>query len=287
MAVSYDEIKQRIARLCTPPELEQIDIDRVVIQTINGIYDGISTSELDDLSARICASLQSVHFLYDMLAARILVSNIAKNVRGKMHPLGHASTFSGKTAFVAEHSDSTLSGTYVAFVAEHAAALDAAVRYELDATHSYFSLRTLEKSYLMRVEGACVETPQDMWMRVAVTVGAPDVDVVCRVYASMAKGEYTHATPTLFNAGMRVQQCSSCYLLGTDDALSAIFKTLGDCAQISKWAGGIGMHVSNVRAKGSRIASTNGTSDGIIPMLKVFNECARYCNQSGLSLIHI
>ena len=282
LAVSYDEIKQRIDRLCDAGELQRIDIDRVVIQTINGIYDGISTSELDDLSARICASLQSVHYLYDVLAARILVSNIAKNVKGRIALAGYAPTFSGKTAYVAAGAGSTLSDAHVAFVAEHAAMLDAAIRYELDATHSYFSLRTLEKSYLLKgPDGACVETPQDMWMRVAVAVGAPDVETVVRVYESMACGEYTHATPTLFNAGMKVQQCSSCYLLGTDDSLSGIFKTLADCAQISKWAGGIGLHVSNVRAKGSRIASSNGTSDGIVPMLKVFNECARYCNQSG------
>ena len=426
--VSYDEIKKRISRLCDAEMLAAIDIDRVVIQTINGIYDGISTAELDDLSARICASLQSVHFVYDALAARILVSNIAKNVRKRLADAGgFADSFSGKTAYAAAHAESTLDPAYVAFVAANAAELDAAMRYERDATHhSYFSLRTLEKSYLMRIDGQCVETPQDMWMRVAVVVGGPDA---ANVYDDMSRGDYTHATPTLFNAGMRVQQCSSCfvagtevptvnagvkriedvaigdvvrthtgavmpvsqlhrnaragrallavavrgeapvvatvdhrfwamsstdvtaaaswvradelivgahmvataiagggvvfvhidsvaprvpavesddvvytlgveedhsyavgrgglvaqncYLLGTDDSLSGIFKTLADCAQISKWAGGIGLHVSNVRAKGSRIASTNGTSDGIVPMLKVYNECARYCNQSG------
>lgn len=284
--VSYDEIKQRIARLCDPDMLTRIDIDRVVIQTINGIYDGISTAELDDLSARICASLQSVHHLYDALAARILVSNIAKNVRKRLADAGFAATFSGKTAYAHAHAESTLDPAYVAFVARHAERLDALIRYDRDATHhTYFSLRTLERSYLMRIDGQCVETPQDMWMRVAIVVGTSfgfaAIDEVAEVYRAMSSGEYTHATPTLFNAGMCVQQCSSCYLLGTDDSLSGIFKTLSDCAQISKWAGGIGLHVSNVRAKGSRIASTNGSSDGIVPMLKVYNECARYCNQSG------
>lgn len=162
--VSYDEIKQRIARLCDAGMLSPktgIDIDRVVIQTINGIYDGISTAELDDLSARICASLQSVHHLYDALASRILVSNIAKNVRKRLADAGFADSFSGKTGYTAAHAESTLAPGYVAFVAEHAAELDACMRYERDAeNHSYFSLRTLERSYLMRVGGQCVETPQ-------------------------------------------------------------------------------------------------------------------------------
>lgn len=450
--VSYNAISERLLRLCDEQMRAQIDIDRVVIQTIGGIYDGITTAELDDLSSRICASLQSVHFLYDVLAARILSSNLAKGIRGRLEhdqlPDGAtrkrlAATFSGKTAYVASHADSTLDPGYVAFVAANAGALDALVDYSADGRLSYFSLRTLEKSYLMRIDGLVVESPQDMWMRVAVAVARPraeedrtDADAmadVARVYGAMAAGDYTHATPTLFNAGMRVQQCSSCfvadtevvtvnagikkiqdveigdlvvthlgnvkpvtqlhrnplgdrrlrriqvagartsrvgraaevvatedhrfwaspegdeaarwiradalipgwhrvvssdpacpgevlsnvvddglglgpdsvvytlgveddhsypvgalglfaencYLLGTDDSLEGIFKTLGDCAQISKWAGGIGLHVTNVRAKGSRIASTNGTSDGIIPMLKVYNETARYCNQSG------
>jgi len=286
LEVSFDEIKKRIARLCSPDDLAQIDVDRVVIQTVNGIYDGISTRELDDLSARICASLQSVHYLYDALAARILVSNLAKGVRGTLEAAGFPPTFSGKTAFAAAHAASTLDPAYAAYVAENAEALDATMRYDLDAELSYFSLRTLEKSYLMRIGDVVIESPQDMWMRVAVTVaGALEKDgrlkSIVEVYCAMARGDYTHATPTLFNAGMKVQQCSSCYLLGTDDSLTGIFKTLADCAQISKWAGGIGLHVTNVRAKGSRIASTNGVSDGIVPMLKVYNECARYCNQSG------
>ena len=231
MAVSYDEIKERIARLCSAAELEKIDVDRVVIQTINGIYDGISTSELDDLSARICASLQSVHYLYDTLAARILVSNITKNLVFGNKRGASLGTFSARTAHVAAGPDSTLSDSYVEFVRANAAELDAAIQYELDSTHSYFALRTLEKSYLMRSEGAIAETPQDMWMRVAVTVAAPVVEDVVKVYGSMSRGEYTHATPTLFNAGMRVQQCSSCFAAGTEVAtVNAGVKRIEDVA---------------------------------------------------------
>jgi ribonucleoside-diphosphate reductase alpha chain len=197
--------------------------------------------------------------------------------------------FSVKVAYVAEKCV-TLSPAFVAFVAKHAAALDGMIRYERNATnHTYFSLRTLERSYLISVDGLCIESPQDMWMRVAVAINMSDEDedvetVLARIqacYEAMSTGMYTHATPTLFNAGMRVQQLSSCYLAGTSDDLSGIYETLADCAQISKWAGGIGLHVSNVRAKGTVIKSTNGTSDGIIPMLQVFNSTARYCNQSG------
>lgn len=303
LEVSYDEINQRIARLCGGPveadRWSEIDIHKVVIQTISGIYDGITTAELDDLSARICANLQSFHYLYDVLASRILTSNLAKNARVRLEDTADGSsidpTFSGKTLFIAASPSSTLNAAYVAFVRAHAKTLDSFVDYGRDSLLSYFAIRTLEKSYLMRLDGQVLESPQDMWMRVAVAVSMPskpvsDLDeaetkdalaTIERVYNSMSLGDYTHATPTLFNAGMKVSQLSSCFLLGIDDSLDGIFKTLGDCAQISKWAGGIGIHVSNIRAKGARIASTNGTSDGIIPMIKVFNETARYCNQSG------
>lgn len=282
--VSYDAIMHRISRLCSPDELAGVDIDTVVIQTIQGIYDGITTEELDDLSSRICASLQSHHFYYDSIASKILLSNMSKTVSHRFA----VATFSEKIAFYSRSHAGVLHTDFVEFVRAHAAALDAMVRYERDAQYTYFSVRTLQRSYLMKVDGTCLESPQDMWMRVSVALwmgGGDSAEVrlgkIEQCYTSLSRGLYTHATPTLYNAGMRVQQCSSCYLLGTCDSLDGIFKTLGDCAQISKWAGGIGLHVSNVRAKGSRIRSTDGVSDGLVPMLKVFNECARYCNQSG------
>jgi ribonucleoside-diphosphate reductase alpha chain len=289
--VSYDEIKKRILRLCSAEESLQVDIDKVVIQTINGIYDGITTWELDDMSARVCAALQSTHYAYDILAAKITVSNMAKSVRRKLADAGMSHTFSHKVAFIRSRLPATYNAAFFSFVIKNADTLDAMLAYERDATHSFFALRTMERSYLMRVDDLCIESPQDMWMRVAVAINVDPAnepyepeEVLANIracYDQMSTGMFTHATPTLFNAGMRFQQCSSCYLLGTDDSLSGIFKTISDAAQISKWAGGIGIHVSNVRARGTKIKSTNGTSDGIIPMLKVYNEMTRYCNQAG------
>lgn len=236
VAISYDEIKTRIAALCSDEELATLDIDKVVIQTIDGIYDGIPTSELDELSARVCANMQSTHFLYDALAARILSSNWHKNVRRKLAEAGRASTFSGKVAHLDASSPGALDEAFVAFVTANAEALDSLPDYARDASHSYFALRTMERSYLMRDSaGACIETPQDMWLRVSVAIhaptateggAAPQADVIERIrdcYGAMSRGFFTHATPTLFNAGTR-RNLASCYLLGTDDSLAGIYK---------------------------------------------------------------
>lgn len=291
--ISYDEIKHRIETLCTDEERKHLDIDKIVIQTINGIYDGITTSELDELSAGVCANLQSLHYLYDSLAGKILASNSHKNVRRLLAAAGFAScTFSNKIAYMEAANPGTFNTTFLSFVQRFASELDTTVDYGRDLLHNYFSIRTLQRAYLMQVKDQVVETAQDMWMRVAVAVhckppaGAADSAEVAlalakECYEAMSRGLYTHASPTLFNAGTAYEQMSSCYLLGTEDSIGGIFKTISDSAQISKWAGGIGVHVSNIRSKGSRITSTNGRSDGIIPMLKVYNETARYCNQSG------
>lgn len=295
--ISYDEIKSRIARLCGPDECtSNLDLDQVVIKTIQGIYDGITTSELDDLSARMSASLQSSHYGYDDLAGRIVLSNLRKNAAHVVQQ----DAFSAKIAFIERTDPGTFDDAFLTFVSRHASTLDAFIDHSRDNSYNYFAARTLERAYLMRVRvsgdspaAMIIETPQDMWMRVAVALHCPRrrgdkyedddeaLSTIRRCYDAMSRGLYTHATPTLFNAGTTHQQLSSCYLLGIEDSLGGIYGTLADCAQISKWAGGIGLHVSNVRAKGSTIHSTKGTSDGIVPMLKVFNETARYCNQSG------
>lgn len=274
-------------------DMASLDIDEIVIDTIKGIFDGITTAQLDDMSARVCVSLQSKNHAYDTLAGRIVMSNIHKTVGHALSfPKGVHVPFSVKVAYIADRLPGTYHPRFLAFVEKHSARLDAMSDYERDYNYNYFSVRTMEKSYLLKVDDVCIESPQDMWMRVAVAINCggdaqhrDDRDdrlrSVWACYDMMSRGLFTHATPTLFNAGTRFEQMSSCYLLGTDDSLEGIYDTLADCAQISKWAGGIGIHVSNVRAKGSRIASTNGYSDGIIPMLKVFNETARYCNQSG------
>lgn len=289
--VKYDKIKSRLLALCEgDAEMEGLDLDQIVIRTIQGMYDGITTAELDDMSARICCSLQSADPAYDVLAGRILTSNIHKTADKTLAtPDGARTRFSAKTQYIYSQSPNLLNDAYVAFVHAHADALDAAIDYTRDYTYNYFSVRTMQRGYLLRVNDVCVESPQDMWMRVSVAVNLADarsgveekLDRIRECYGAMADGLFTHATPTLFNAGSRFEQLSSCFLLGTEDSLDGIYRTLSDCAQISKWAGGIGLHVSDVRAKGSRIRSTNGCSDGLVPMLKVFNETARYCNQSG------
>lgn len=287
--ISYDEIKHRICTLCTEEEQKVLDLDKVVIQTINGIYDGITTSMLDELSASVCANMQSVHYLYDALAGKILASNMHKNVRRLLASHGLPATFSGKIKFIEGRHPNTFNDRFLALVNDQASRLDDMVQYNRDYTHNYFSTKTLQRSYLLQVDNQVIETAQDMWMRVAVAIHCWDdtldtdyvMSIISECYESMSLGFFTHASPTLFNAGTKYEQMSSCYLLGTRDSIDGIFKTISDCAMISKWAGGIGVHVSNIRAKGSRINSTNGRSDGIIPMLKVYNETARYCNQSG------
>lgn len=291
VVINFEAIKCRLLDLCSPEERSALDIDLVVIKTIPGIEDNITTSRLDELSAMICASLQSSHYMYDTLAGKILVSNLHKNVRRIVGSESPAS-FSTKLAYIADCHPGLLNRHIVGFVAAYAKELDAMLDYGCDDGISYFSFRTLEKAYLLRANDDVIEAPQDLFMRVAVALYTPRPDDAARpladvladirtVYGQLSRGWYTHATPTLFNAGMKHEQMSSCYLLGMEDSLHGIYKTLGDCAQISKWAGGIGIHVSNIRAKGSTIKSTHGKSDGIVPMLKVFNETARYCNQSG------
>lgn len=299
--VSYDKIQERLQALCArgPRDADSIDddtsgidVDEVVLGTVKGMYDGVTTSELDDMSARVCDSLRSKFHGYDVLAGRIAISNLHKTSAHALEKNGAGTCFSAKM----RHLRASLSPAFAACVERHAATLDAMLDYERDYGYNYFSVRTMERMrYLLcAADGTVIESPQDMWMRVSVAVCLSELlheeeeermaaafARVRAVYDGMSRGLFTHATPTLFNAGTRFQQMSSCYLLGVDDSLDGIYATLGKCAQISKWAGGIGMHVSNVRAKGSRIASTNGKSDGIVPMLKVFNETARYCNQSG------
>jgi ribonucleoside-diphosphate reductase alpha subunit len=327
--VSYDKIKERIQQLCSrgsgerraddglnndtnygendndktddygenshgQVDMSSIDIDEVVIETIKGLYDGITTAQLDDMSARVCVSLQSNDHAYDTLAGRICMSNIHKTI-GCVMSLPHDTyaPFSAKVSYIGRKMPGTYNSAFFSFVEKYGKNIDAMMDYEMDYNYNYFSVRTMEKGYLMRVDDVCIESPQDMWMRVAVAIncrgvedgGSTEEDTLLRrvktCYDGMSRGRFTHATPTLFNAGTCFEQLSSCYLLGTEDSLKGIYETLSDCAQISKWAGGIGVHVSNVRSKGSHISTTNGSSDGIVTMLKVFNETARYCNQSG------
>jgi ribonucleoside-diphosphate reductase alpha chain len=282
--IAYEAVRDRLLSLCSEQDVAELDIDSVVLQTMQGIHEGVTTTELDHMSARICASLQATHYLYGDLAGRILVTDLHKNLK---HQLGGGETdpsFATKTMYVWERTPSVLAPDYVEFVRDNADVLESMIRRERDLSFSFFAFKTLERSYLLRVDDKIVETPQDMFMRVAVAIHMKSrhaLEAIKDTYELMSEGYFTHATPTLFNAGTRHPQMSSCYLQGTEDSLSSIFKTVGDCAQVSKWAGGIGLHVSNLRSRGSIIKSTSGKSDGIIPLMKVLNEVCRYVNQAG------
>jgi len=265
--VAFDKIASRLKRLCGI-KLPSVDVGRLVSLTAGSMFDGISTVQLDELTAEISVSLASEHPDYGSLAARILVSNWHKQTNESVIETYRAMS-------------SALSTTFMDIAEEHAEELQTFVEYKRDFHFDFFGIRTFQKIYCTKIGGKNIERPQHVYLRVALAIGGNDMKRVRECYALMSKKKYTHASPTLFNAGMKTQQMSSCYLADMEDSLDGIFKSLHDIAQISKLGGGIGMHVGNVRSKGSLIRSTNGSSDGIIPMLKVANEVIRYVNQSG------
>jgi ribonucleoside-diphosphate reductase alpha subunit len=231
------------------------------------MYDGITTHEIDTLSAEICIGMITSDPDYEILATRIVASNIQKIAPNNFHI---AMKKLAKAGIVTEE------------VAEVAGQVKDDIKTERDFEFGYFGLKTLEKSYLQRMDGKIMETPQYMFMRVSIGIHGKDIPAVLETYDKMSSGKFIHATPTLFNAGTPRPQMSSCFLIANkEDSINGIYGTLTECAQISKWAGGIGMHIHDVRANKSRIRGTNGTSDGIIPMLRVFNSTARYVNQAG------
>jgi ribonucleoside-diphosphate reductase alpha chain len=268
--VSFDEILQRIRKLSEG--LDHVNPDLVAQKVCNQLSDGVKTSELDNFAAEICAMMQArFHPNYGKLAARIVIDNHHKNTADNM-------------ATVAQQLNEAniVSKSYydIAFVRGHD--LDEMIDYSRDFMFDYFGFKTLERGYLLRTNGKVLERPQHMWMRVAIQLHNNDLEQVKETYDALSLGYFIHATPTLFNSGTNHPQLSSCFLLTMDeDSIKGIYKTLGDCAQISKWAGGIGLSVHNIRARGSRIHGTNGESTGIVPMLKVFNDTAKYVNQGG------
>ena len=277
--IELSKIEQRLNYLCSDEEKELISICSIAVDASQSIYDKISTIELDNVSAQICASRASKHPFYETLGGRILSTNLHKET---------LNTFSDKIKYIHAQDKSFLKLQFVKFIKNNAHILDTYMDYSRDLNFGYFAYMTLIKSYLIKIHGKIIERPQDIYMRVAVAIHSEDIipveDILINIkntYDYMSLGYFTHATPTLFNAGLKSGNLASCFLLGTDDSITGQFKTLGDCAQISKWAGGIGMHVSNVRGKNSNINSTKGITHGIVPMLKVFNETARYVNQSG------
>lgn len=280
--VSFDKVMSRIQILCDQEPILDVDASIVAQQTISRIFDGVHTSQLDELAADWCANMNITHPDYGNLASRICVSNLQKNCdwtfTEAMHLLYNNVVYEERYPLVSEE--------LVRFVDKHAGILNATIVPTRDYLLDYFGFKTLEYGYLMRTGDRIIETPQFMWMRVACGIHAAsdDIDAAIETYNYMSLKHFTHATPTLFNAGTPHPQCSSCYLLGTGDCIEAgkgMYKTIADCAAIQKWAGGIGIHISNIRAKGSRIRGTNGKSDGIMPMLRVYNSVAQHVNQGG------
>ncbi len=280
--VDIIEIAKKTARLEKLSEglNPVVDIIEIAKKTIEGIYNGIKTSELDNLAAEVAASRITIHPDYSILAARIAISNLHKNT---------LESFSETMRLLYQHSDGSskihkpLIAEEIMHIIEHnAQLLDSAIKHEKDFNFDYFGYKTLERSYLMRLNGNIIERPQHLFMRVAVGIHKNDMDEVLKTYQYMSEGWFIHATPTLFNAGTPKNQMSSCFLLTMkEDSIEGIYDTLKQCAKISQSAGGIGLSIHNIRAKGSYINGTNGTSNGIIPMLRVFNDTARYVDQGG------
>jgi len=279
-SVKFDKITARIERLCyglNPTLVDPIDVAKKVIE---GLYDGVTTSELDSLAAETAASLTTKHPDYALLASRIAVSNLHKNT---------IKSFSETMRLLYNYIDkktgkpaSLLADDVWDVIEANAELLDSSIIYDRDFGFDYFGFKTLEKSYLLKVDGKIAERPQHLFMRVSVGIHKEDVESAIKTYNLMSERWFTHATPTLFNAGTPKPQMSSCFLLTMqDDSIDGIYDTLKQTAKISQSAGGIGLSVHNVRATGSYISGTNGTSNGIIPMLKVFNDTARYVDQGG------
>lgn len=286
--ISFDKILRRIKKLGQEanivqksPSMEKIGINytSLAMKVIEQLYNNIHTTKIDELAAEHCAAMSSTHIDYGTLAGRIVVSNHQKNTTSSFY----ATTYNIYNSLLDDDTgESLLNYEYFTTVAEYREEFDAMIDYDRDYLIDYFGFKTLERSYLLRVNDKSVERPQHMWMRVAVAIHGDDLIKVRETYDLMSMKYFTHATPTLFNAGTRHQQMSSCYLLAMeDDSLDGIFNTLHDCARISKWSGGIGMHVHNIRSSGSLIKGTNGRSGGLMPMLKVFNDTARFINQGG------
>jgi len=278
-SIKFDKVTARIEKLSYSLS-PLVNVIEVAKKTIEGIYEGVPTTELDNLAAETAASLTIKHPDYAILASRIAVSNLHKNT-DKLFSVTMRKLYN----YVDEASGKKLpliADDVMHIINEHAELLDSTIIYDRDFAFDYFGFKTLEKSYLLRIGGKVAERPQHMYMRVAVGIHKNDIDSVIKTYNLMSERWFTHATPTLFNAGTPKPQMSSCFLLTMkDDSIDGIYDTLKQTAKISQSAGGIGLAIHNVRATGSYIGGTNGTSNGIIPMLRVFNDTARYVDQGG------
>jgi ribonucleoside-diphosphate reductase alpha subunit len=264
--VKFNKVTNRISKL-TNKLSENVDVTMVAQQVFSSMYDEIKTHEIDTLSSEVCIGLITNDPDYEILATRIVASNIQKRAANNFH-----------IAMRKLHK----AGIITHEVLEVSAKVKEDIKHERDFEFGYFGLKTLEKGYLQKIDGDIIETPQYLYMRVAIGIHGHDIDHVLETYDALSRGLFIHATPTLFNAGTHRPQMSSCFLIANkEDSIDGIYDTVKECARISKWAGGIGLHVHDVRANKSHIRGTNGTSDGIIPMLRVYNSTARYVNQAG------
>ena len=284
--LSFDKVIYRLRKLCNDRSLgllETIDPDVIAQRVVSSIYDGVTSCELDEEAARIAISMTE-NPEYQKLASRIIISNAHKSTNEcfseVMERLYNNTDKAGKhTPIIADD--------VMEIIRRHKNTINFAIDYKRDYIFDYFGYKTLERSYLQKILNKTtnrmevVERPQHLYMRVAIGIHKDNIEAILKTYELISQHYYTHASPTLFNGGTRLNQYSSCFLLGTDDSLEGIFKTITDCGKISKLAGGIGLHITNIRGKGSVIRGTNGLSDGIIPMIKVYNETAKYINQSG------
>ncbi|HAP30843.1 MAG TPA: ribonucleoside-diphosphate reductase subunit alpha [Flavobacteriales bacterium] len=278
-AVKFDKITARIQKLCYGFS-DLVDPTAVAMKVIEGIYEGVTTSELDNLAAEVSASMTTRHPDYALLASRISVSNLHKDTKKSF-----SETMKDLYDFVNPKTGKKaplIADDVIKIIKKNAELLDSTIIYDRDFGYDYFGFKTLERSYLLRLNGKIAERPQHMLMRVAIGIHKEDIQSAIETYELMSQKYFTHATPTLFNAGTPKPQMSSCFLLTMkDDSIDGIYDTLKQCAKISQSAGGIGLSIHNVRATGSYIRGTNGTSNGIVPMLRVFNDTARYVDQGG------
>ncbi len=267
--VKFDKITHRIQKLTYGLDTFFVDPMEVAKKTIQGLFDGITTDELDNLSAEVAAYLSSVHPDYSRLASRISMSNLHRNT-------------SDSFLETVEKLEESIDEKVIELAKKYKDRISAEIAYSRDFEYDYFGFKTLERAYLLKKDGKIVERPQHMLMRVGLGIHGEDIESAIETYHLLSQKWFTHATPTLFNAGTKKPQMSSCFLLTMkDDSIDGIYDTLKQCALISQSAGGIGLTIHDIRAKGSFIKGTNGTSNGIVPMLKVFNDTARYVDQGG------
>ncbi len=278
--VKFDKISSRIRKQTYALNEDYVDYFQVAQKVISGLYDGVTSTELDQLSAETAASMITTHPDYGKLAARIIITSLYKDVAKEFSVV--AKQLYEYINPVNNEPAGLISDEVYAVIEKHATELNAMIVHDRDFNFDYFGYKTLEKSYLLKRNNKPAETPQQMYMRVAVGIWRDNLEMVQKTYDMLSQGLFTHATPTLFNSGTKRPQMSSCFLLDVDDdSIPGIYKTLSDCAKISQSAGGIGVNIHKIRAKGSYIKGTNGWSNGIVPMLRVFNETARYVDQGG------